>query len=226
MAYCWLIPFVMACLPFTTNNYGDAGSWCSITAKDLKSLEWGTFWRFAIIYVPLWTCVLVNGYMCVKVYRAMRGLEVAMEAYYDDPSAEGSGDGEEEGEDEVVETRAEAGAGVRAGSVRGGGVLREGRLGPDGVEISTSMPIINRLRLYPIALVVCWGWATVNRVKEAVEPYSDTVFWLYILQYSFQVWMKCIWNVFLSFVSAACVVPSFNDLMLCDDVGFPRCCLP
>ena len=72
MAYCWLIPLVMACLPFTTDNYGDAGAWCSITSKDLKSLQWGTFWRFAIIYVPLWICVFLNAYMCVTVYRAMR----------------------------------------------------------------------------------------------------------------------------------------------------------
>ncbi|CAN0181399.1 unnamed protein product [Laminaria digitata] len=48
------------------------------------------------------------------------------------------------------------------------------------------MPIINRLRLYPIALVVCWSWATANRVREAIEPYSDSLFWLYILQYTFQ----------------------------------------
>lgn len=72
MAYCWLIPLAMACLPFTTDNYGDAGAWCSITSKDLKSLQWGTFWRFAIIYVPLWVCVFFNAYMCVTVYRAMR----------------------------------------------------------------------------------------------------------------------------------------------------------
>lgn len=72
MAYCWLIPLAMACLPFTTDNYGDAGAWCSITSKDLKSLQWGTFWRFAIIYVPLWICVFINAYMCVTVYRAMR----------------------------------------------------------------------------------------------------------------------------------------------------------
>lgn len=75
MAYCWLIPLAMACLPFTTDNYGDAGAWCSITSKDLKSLVWGTFWRFAVIYVPLWVCIGVNVYMCFKVYRAMRSVK-------------------------------------------------------------------------------------------------------------------------------------------------------
>lgn len=168
MAYCWLIPLVMACLPFTTDNYGDAGAWCSITARDLKSLEWGTFWRFAVIYVPLWVCVGVNAYMCIKVYRAMRGFEAAMVAY---AVPEGGGEGGERGEASVV------GAGEQGG-------------GGTAVESSTSMPIINRLRLYPIALVVCWSWATVNRVKEAIDPYGETDFWLYILQYSFQVKKK------------------------------------
>lgn len=69
------------------------------------------------------------------------------------------------------------------GGGRGGGATT----GPGGVETSTSIPIIERLRLYPIVLVVCWSWATVNRIKEAIEPYAQSVFWLFILQYSFQV---------------------------------------
>ncbi|CAN0268085.1 unnamed protein product [Discosporangium mesarthrocarpum] len=41
------------------------------------------------------------------------------------------------------------------------------------------------MRLYPIALVVCWSWATVNRIHEALAPY-ESIFWLYVLQYTFQ----------------------------------------
>ncbi|CAM9189802.1 unnamed protein product [Ectocarpus sp. 8 AP-2014] len=177
MAYCWLIPLGMACLPFTTDNYGDAGAWCSITSKDLKSLEWGTFWRFAVIYVPLWVCVGVNGYMCVKVHRAMRGFEAAMVAYVEPghemqaggSSADGTGAG---GAPPAAEAAAAGGGGARTG--------------PGGGETSTSIPIIERLRLYPIVLVVCWSWATVNRIREAIEPYAESLFWLFILQYSFQ----------------------------------------
>lgn len=64
---------------------------------------------------------------------------------------------------------------------------RVGRTGPGGVEMSTSIPIIKRLRLYPAALVVCWSWATVNRVREAFMPYGASMFWLFVLQYGFQV---------------------------------------
>lgn len=175
MAYCWLVPLVMAGLPFTTNNYGDAGAWCSITAKDLKSIEWGTFWRFAIIYVPLWACVAGNAYMYFRVNRAMRGHEAAMAAYVE-PEDSQVGGREEEGP--VV---AGDGGGATAAAESGR------RIGPQGIELSTSTPIIARLQLYPLALVVCWSWATVNRVREAINPSSPDVFWLYILQYSFQV---------------------------------------
>ncbi|CBN79026.1 Related to G-protein coupled receptors [Ectocarpus siliculosus] len=161
MAYCWLIPLGMACLPFTTDNYGEAGAWCSITSKDLKSLEWGTFWRFAVIYVPL-------------------VFEAAMVAYVE-PGHETQAGG---GGSSVAST----GAGgthpaAEAAAPAGGGGARTG---PGGVETSTSIPIIERLRLYPIVLVVCWSWATVNRTREAIEPYAESLFWLFILQYSFQ----------------------------------------
>lgn len=77
------------------------------------------------------------------------------------------------------------------GQERGWGVEGEEgvpvRRGPGGIEMSTSIPIIERLRLYPIALMVCWSWATINRVREAIDPYGDSMFWLFVLQYSFQV---------------------------------------
>lgn len=93
-----------------------------------------------------------------------------------------------EPEDSQVGGREEEGP-VVAGD--GGGETMEaesGRItGPQGIELSTSTPIIARLQLYPLALVVCWSWATVNRVREAIEPNGRDIFWLYILQYSFQV---------------------------------------
>ena len=168
MAYCWLIPLAMAALPFTTSNYGGAGAWCSITSLDMKSLEWGTFWRFAIIYVPLWICIAVNLYMYFRVYRALRGHEAAMAAYAEPEEEGGSA---VEAEDESAMVAEDSGR----------------RIGPRGVEQSTSTPIIARLQLYTLALVVCWSWATVNRVREAIHPDAHAIFWLYILQYMFQV---------------------------------------
>lgn len=107
-------------------------------------------------------------------------------AVYAEP---GEGDGTE------GSSAAERG-GDRNGGVRGGdgeqqetgaGAGPGARIGPGGLEMSTSIPIIERLRLYPIALVICWSWATVNRVHEALHPKGQTVFWLFMLQYTFQV---------------------------------------
>lgn len=73
----------------------------------------------------------------------------------------------------------------------GGSGTEAGRGAPrrsaSGLEISTSIPIIKRLRLYPLVLVICWSWATINRVHEAFDPAGTTVFWLFMLQYAFQV---------------------------------------
>lgn len=92
--------------------------------------------------------------------------------------------GEEEGKEAGGSIAAE-GAGDEGGADRqGGGAVRRasGR-----VEMSTSIPIIKRLRLYPAALVVCWSWATINRVREVFMPYEASMFWLFVLQYGFQV---------------------------------------
>lgn len=177
----------MAALPFSTDSYGDAGAWCSITARDLKSLEWGTFWRFSIIYVPLWVAVAINGYMCYRVYMAIKGFEAAM-VVYDEPLEE-------------PDTRSASpdtewggpygGGGWGTSGRRSGGAAGGGGRSSRSSWSSTSMGIVNRLRLYPIALVVCWSWATVNRLREAIDPYG-AIFWLYILQYSFQVIRVCL----------------------------------
>ncbi|CAM9503383.1 unnamed protein product [Sphacelaria rigidula] len=181
MAWCWTVPLVMAALPFSTDSYGDAGAWCSITARDLKSLEWGTFWRFSIIYVPLWVAVAINAYMCYRVYSAIKGFEAAM-VVYDEPLEEQdtrSGPPDTEWGDDYG-----GGSWGTSGRRSGGGGGGGGRSSRPS-RSSTSMGIVNRLRLYPIALVVCWSWATVNRLREAIDPYG-AIFWLYVLQYSFQ----------------------------------------
>lgn len=98
--------------------------------------------------------------------------------------AEPGEEGKEGGGAAAVEGAGGGGGGGGDGEGHEAGV---GRTGPGGVEMSTSIPIIKRLRLYPAALVVCWSWATINRVREAVMPYGASMFWLFVLQYGFQV---------------------------------------
>ncbi|CAM9452076.1 unnamed protein product [Choristocarpus tenellus] len=166
---CWVLPAVFSALPFTTNSYGDAGAWCSITSQDLKSFVWGTFWRFAIIYVPLWISVTVNLFMYSKVMHSMRGLEASMAVYREEDTTEA---------------------------------------GSEGGEGLASFSIINRMRMYPVVLIVCWSWATVNRVLEAVDPYG-AVYWLYILQYTFQT-LQGLLNLVV-FVMTPAVIEEWRD---------------
>ncbi|CAM9668284.1 unnamed protein product, partial [Discosporangium mesarthrocarpum] len=86
-ALCWLVPGAISALPFITDNYGDAGAWCSITSSDLNTFVWGTIWRFAIIYIPLWFSVVLNLCIYYWVGRAMHGHEAAMSAYRNAPTS-------------------------------------------------------------------------------------------------------------------------------------------
>ncbi len=41
--------------------------------------------------------------------------------------------------------------------------------------------LIARLKLYPLVLVICWFWGTINRLQNAISP-SHPQFWLFLLQ--------------------------------------------
>ncbi|GMH63433.1 hypothetical protein TrST_g1633 [Triparma strigata] len=45
--------------------------------------------------------------------------------------------------------------------------------------------LINKLKWYPIILVFCWFWGTVNRLQNAFNP-GNEVFWLYFMQAFFR----------------------------------------
>eukprot|EP00899_Mesostigma_viride_P014372 jgi/Mesvir1/22936/Mv19449-RA.1 len=44
--------------------------------------------------------------------------------------------------------------------------------------------VVKRLFFYPLILLVCWAWATANRIQNFVSPESPH-FWLYVLHISF-----------------------------------------
>lgn len=59
----WGISAFVSFLPFSTNSYGESGSWCWI-----KGDEAGTYWRYAAFYVLLWIIFFCNVY-CYNVVR-------------------------------------------------------------------------------------------------------------------------------------------------------------
>ena len=45
--------------------------------------------------------------------------------------------------------------------------------------------LIQRLKWYPLILVVTWSWGTINRIHNSINP-EDEVFWLFCLQAIFR----------------------------------------
>lgn len=77
--YCVVIygcSLLAAVLPFTTDSYGDTGSWCWITepSKSLAeglALSIGIWWRMICFYLPLWLCF---GYILHTYYSIAKKL--------------------------------------------------------------------------------------------------------------------------------------------------------
>mmetsp|Transcript_11467 Transcript_11467/g.42793 ORF Transcript_11467/g.42793 Transcript_11467/m.42793 type:complete len:302 (-) Transcript_11467:593-1498(-) len=72
---CWGVPFLAALLPLVTGSYGSTGAWCWIQATPgdqedpFSRFYVGTFWRFALFYVPIWICIFLNVGIYVYVTR-------------------------------------------------------------------------------------------------------------------------------------------------------------
>ena len=73
MMYAWGLPVLFTLLPFTTNNYGNNGAWCSITSS---SGSWwgGVLWHVVCLYGPCWLAIAYNVTMYLRVHRFVRGM--------------------------------------------------------------------------------------------------------------------------------------------------------
>lgn len=130
---CWGVPLVLACLPFSTDSYGDAGAWCWIKTTDTRAFDAGTAWRFFIFYIPLWIVIVFNLFVYYRVYSGLAPLLSV----------------------------------------------------PNDENTKGMVRVIERLKYYPMILIVCWTFATINRIYDSVHPRSP-VFALVILQTMFQ----------------------------------------
>ena len=73
MLYAWGLPVLFALLPFSTNNYGNNGAWCSITSS---SGSWwgGVLWHAVCLYGPCWAAIAYNITMYLRVHQFVRGM--------------------------------------------------------------------------------------------------------------------------------------------------------
>lgn len=49
--FVWGFSLLSMLLPFTTNSYGSAGPWCWI---EMYPTNFGTMWRYLVLYIPIW----------------------------------------------------------------------------------------------------------------------------------------------------------------------------
>ena len=121
-----------------------------------------------MLYIPLWICTTLNFWMHFRLIRALRRLEAA---------ASGP---------RPPSLLAHASGASERGGPQGYGAVAEvdedprPRSGP-----SRSTVIIKHLRIFPIAMIVCWFPSFVLAVYEVVAPY-EPLFWLYLVGYIFQ----------------------------------------
>jgi len=66
-AIIWPLSLLSAALPFTTGNYGLAGTWCWITED-----KTGDIWRFVVFYIPLWLSMLTVFILYILIIREVR----------------------------------------------------------------------------------------------------------------------------------------------------------
>mmetsp|Transcript_14426 Transcript_14426/g.21411 ORF Transcript_14426/g.21411 Transcript_14426/m.21411 type:complete len:330 (+) Transcript_14426:42-1031(+) len=82
MCICWGVPLPLSFLPLITNNYGEAGVWCSIVSQFEENVDfWGLFWSITILYIPLWFTVGLNIWMHFAVSKSLHRLERAASSH-------------------------------------------------------------------------------------------------------------------------------------------------
>lgn len=211
MVVCWGGPLLITAAPAITGSFSPITEWCEIApVADSTS----NLWRFGIVYLPLWSLLVFNFWMHMSMGRAVSALEAAVadaegaaHALAPETPERGRGGirepitpGTPPHVDEATSlvppsagsARSESSDTSSAGnflssrwrSFMSAGSNRSGSRRTIGGAPSRLQGIIGQLRMYPLALAVCWSWASVNRIYEAIYP-DEPLFWLYVLQYSF-----------------------------------------
>ncbi len=183
MAVCWGIPIGMTLLPLISNTYNNINSdaWCGISGMETSGEYESELWGLFLLYIPLWITVIANFWMLFSVSEAILRLENI--AYKIDGVTPPGGN--------------QFTSSTSYGALEDSSTCSPVEPGPP-TRKSRTVGIINLLRMYPVALCVCYSWATVNRIFELITD-SQSPFWLYALQVCFQLYI--IYTMPLSFLA-------------------------
>jgi len=135
----WSYIIVCVLLPFTTSSYGPAGGWCWIKGKTTAD----NAWRFTLFYIPLWLCVAFMSFVYCRVWTRLNATAQdtkRSEAFLDHDNEDSfSGNGHTAMDEE------------------------ERRVSRDNSSRSSTL---QRMKYYPMVLIVCYAPATVRRMTE------------------------------------------------------------
>jgi len=178
--FCWGIPLVLAILPLTTSSYGDSGGWCWISTD--ASYAAGTAWRFVQFYGPLWLSIGYNIYVYIHITRALNAMLASPDSQ---PNAQ-------EPDGFTQEARVDSRISVNTGAGTEDSVEAPAKDSTESAQdpsiASPDMPndeatrrssaTLERIKYYPMVLVVCYFFATIHRIVQIFGPQP---FWLSVL---------------------------------------------
>ncbi len=173
MAICWGIPIVMTLLHLISSTFDNVNSdaWCGISGLETSGEYESELWGLFLLYVPLWITVIANFWMLFNVSEAILHLENI--AYKMDGVTPPGGN--------------KLPSSTSYGALEDSSTCSPVEPGPPARK-SRTVGVINILRMYPVALCVCYSWATVNRIFELITD-SQSPFWLYVLQVCLQLYI-------------------------------------
>jgi len=142
----WLFATFWTCIPLADgNHYADAGAWCWIDDSDT-----GQAMRYMTYYLWLWIAIIL---ICIMYYQLIKQLHKLIR---ESPESGAQAEGQEQPNCCVV----------LCDIIK---VIFSDESQHD-VASAEMLRIMQRLCLYPVILIGCWTFGTINRLQNSFEP--------------------------------------------------------
>jgi len=131
---CWGVPIFLTILPTFSKSYGYSNGWCWLVDD-----SFGNAWKFCSFYLPLWISIL---YLIIVYYRIYQSLDRSRQQARTTSTEAVTATADEEGSSGAVNEAAERAREADAARAK----------------------IMSRIKWYPALLIVCYTFATINRI--------------------------------------------------------------
>lgn len=153
----WLFALFWTCIPFADgNHYGDSGAWCWIDGDDT-----GQAMRYMTFYLWLWVGIGTICYLYYQLFDAVYALV-----------KEGKQLAKDKGDEKLAGEGEKPDEGCRCFAVI--------KMLWNGSEDAEMISITRRLCLYPVIMIGCWVFGTINRLHNSFDPQNPN-FGLFVM---------------------------------------------